>query len=51
MIQRFTHYPAQPSYEDNEFSIAPHTDSGFMTAFGAVGGAGPVDPVAGWDVV
>lgn len=31
MIQRFTHYPARPSYEDNEFSIAPHTDSGFMT--------------------
>jgi isopenicillin N synthase-like dioxygenase len=31
MIQRFTHYPARPSYEENEFSIAPHTDSGFMT--------------------
>ena len=31
MIQRFTHYPPQPSYEDNQFSIAPHTDSGFMT--------------------
>ena len=31
MIQRFTHYPPRPSYEDNEFSIAPHTDSGFMT--------------------
>lgn len=31
MIQRMTHYPARPSYEDNEFSIAPHTDSGFMT--------------------
>ena len=31
MIQRMTHYPARDSYEDNEFSIAPHTDSGFMT--------------------
>lgn len=31
MIQRFTHSPPRPSYEDNEFSIAPHTDSGFMT--------------------
>ena len=31
MIQRFTHYPPRPVYEDNEFSIAPHTDSGFMT--------------------
>jgi isopenicillin N synthase-like dioxygenase len=31
MTQRLSHYPAQPSYDDNEFSIAPHTDSGFMT--------------------
>jgi len=31
MIQRFTHYEPRPSFEDNEFSIAPHTDSGFMT--------------------
>ena len=31
LIQRFTHYPAQASYQENEFSIAPHTDSGFMT--------------------
>ena len=31
VIQRFTHYPPRPAYEDNEFSIAPHTDSGFMT--------------------
>ncbi|MGE0225397.1 MAG: isopenicillin N synthase family dioxygenase [Acetobacteraceae bacterium] len=31
MIQRLTHYPPQPDYEDNEFSIAPHTDSGFAT--------------------
>ena len=31
VIQRLSHYPAQPHYEDNEFSIAPHTDSGFMT--------------------
>lgn len=31
VIQRLSHYPAQPRYEDNEFSIAPHTDSGFMT--------------------
>jgi isopenicillin N synthase-like dioxygenase len=31
MILRLTRYPAQDIYEDNEFSIAPHTDSGFMT--------------------
>jgi isopenicillin N synthase-like dioxygenase len=31
MIQRLTHYPPRSSYEDDEFSIAPHTDSGFMT--------------------
>ncbi|MGE0416532.1 MAG: isopenicillin N synthase family dioxygenase [Acetobacteraceae bacterium] len=31
MIQRLTHYPPQQSYEENEFSIAPHTDSGFAT--------------------
>ncbi len=31
MIQRLTHYPPRPSYEEDEFSIAPHTDSGFMT--------------------
>ncbi|MFL5283245.1 MAG: isopenicillin N synthase family dioxygenase [Rhodopila sp.] len=31
MIQRFTHYPPRDAYDDNEFSIAPHTDSGFMT--------------------
>ncbi|HEY0181350.1 MAG TPA: 2-oxoglutarate and iron-dependent oxygenase domain-containing protein [Rhodopila sp.] len=30
-ILRLSHYPAQPTYDDNEFSIAPHTDSGFMT--------------------
>ena len=31
MIQRLSHYPPRPSYDENEFSIAPHTDSGFMT--------------------
>lgn len=31
MIQRLTHYPPRESFDDNEFSIAPHTDSGFMT--------------------
>lgn len=31
MIQQFTHYPPQPFYEDNQFSIAPHTNSEFMT--------------------
>jgi isopenicillin N synthase-like dioxygenase len=31
MIQRFSHYEPRPAYEENEFSIAPHTDSGFMT--------------------
>jgi isopenicillin N synthase-like dioxygenase len=31
LILRMTHYPPQPQYEENEFSIAPHTDSGFMT--------------------
>ena len=30
-IQRLSHYPPRASYDDNEFSIAPHTDSGFMT--------------------
>lgn len=30
-IQRLSHYPPQPSFEENEFSFAPHTDSGFMT--------------------
>ena len=31
MIQRLSHYPPKASYDENEFSIAPHTDSGFMT--------------------
>jgi isopenicillin N synthase-like dioxygenase len=31
MIQRLTHYPPHDIYDDNEFSIAPHTDSGFAT--------------------
>ena len=31
MIQRLTHYPPRDVYDDNEFSIAPHTDSGFAT--------------------
>ncbi len=31
MVQRLSHYPAQPHFEEDEFSIAPHTDSGFMT--------------------
>ena len=31
MIQRLSHYPPRASYDENEFSIAPHTDSGFMT--------------------
>jgi len=31
MIQRLTHYPPRDAYEEDEFSIAPHTDSGFMT--------------------
>ena len=31
MIQRLTHYPPNDVYDDNEFSIAPHTDSGFAT--------------------
>lgn len=31
MIQRLTHYPAHDAYDEDEFSIAPHTDSGFMT--------------------
>jgi len=31
MILRLTRYPAQERYKDNEYSIAPHTDSGFMT--------------------
>lgn len=31
MIQRLTHYPPMDNPEENEFSIAPHTDSGFAT--------------------
>jgi isopenicillin N synthase-like dioxygenase len=31
LILRMSHYPAQLGYQDNEFSLAPHTDSGFMT--------------------
>ncbi len=31
MIQRLTHYPPTDNPEENEFSIAPHTDSGFAT--------------------
>lgn len=31
MIQRLTHYPPRDRYDEDEFSIAPHTDSGFMT--------------------
>jgi isopenicillin N synthase-like dioxygenase len=31
MIQRLTHYPPLDTPEENEFSIAPHTDSGFAT--------------------
>ncbi len=28
---RLSHYPARVAAEDNQFGIAPHTDSGFMT--------------------
>jgi len=31
MIQRLTHYPPTENPAENEFSIAPHTDSGFAT--------------------
>jgi len=31
LVQRLTHYPARPQRGEDEFSIAPHTDSGFMT--------------------
>jgi isopenicillin N synthase-like dioxygenase len=31
IVQRLTHYPARPQRGEDEFSIAPHTDSGFMT--------------------
>ena len=30
-IHRVTHYPAAEGFQEGEFSIAPHTDSGFMT--------------------
>lgn len=30
-ILRLTHYPAVEGFQEGEFSIAPHTDSGFMT--------------------
>lgn len=28
---RLSHYPAVPRFEDNEFSLAPHVDTSFMT--------------------
>jgi len=28
---RMTHYPSQPAAPDDEFGIAPHTDTGFLT--------------------
>lgn len=31
MILRLSHYEPPLAFDDNEFSIAPHTDSGFMT--------------------
>ena len=31
LVQRLTHYPASPRRAEDEYSIAPHTDSGFMT--------------------
>ena len=31
LVQRLTHYPARPQRGEDDFSIAPHTDSGFMT--------------------
>ena len=31
LVQRLTHYPARPQRDEDEYSIAPHTDSGFMT--------------------
>jgi isopenicillin N synthase-like dioxygenase len=43
MILRMTHYPAVPGFEEGEFSIAPHTDSGFMTLL-------PPNPVPGLSV-
>lgn len=31
MTLRMSHYPAVAAMEENQFSLAPHTDSGFMT--------------------
>lgn len=28
---RMSHYPPQPAFEENEFGLAPHTDTSFMT--------------------
>lgn len=43
LILRLTHYPAVEQFEEGEFSIAPHTDSGFMTLL-------PANPVDGLSV-
>jgi isopenicillin N synthase-like dioxygenase len=43
LILRLTHYPAVEGFQEDEFSIAPHTDSGFMTLL-------PANPVDGLSV-
>jgi isopenicillin N synthase-like dioxygenase len=43
LILRLTHYPAVEGFEEGEFSIAPHTDSGFLTML-------PPNPVDGLSV-
>ncbi|MCO6417117.1 hypothetical protein JYK14_13230 [Siccirubricoccus sp. KC 17139] len=43
LILRLTHYPAVEGFQEGEFSIAPHTDSGFMTLL-------PANPVDGLSV-
>jgi isopenicillin N synthase-like dioxygenase len=43
-ILRLTHYPAVDQFQEGEFSIAPHTDSGFMTLL-------PPNPVDGLSIL
>ena len=41
---RMTHYPPQEGPADDEFGIAPHTDTSFLTLLAPNDVPGPVDP-------
>jgi len=43
---RMTHYPHQAGPPQDEFGIAPHTDTGFLTLLAPKRGAGSLDPYA-----